>query len=84
MLLSLIAKIILDAICAQQALNPALHIHFAYCFLKAVSVGAQKYVEFYEDDHEWGARRLPYKKLKLVAIWLLSQDGWDWIRFNSV
>ena len=43
-------QIILDAICAQQALNSALHISFAYPFPKAVSVGAQKYAEFYEDD----------------------------------
>ena len=50
-------QIILDAICAQQELNPALHIHFAYHFPKAVSVGAQKYVEFCKDDHEWGAGR---------------------------
>ena len=51
------AHIILDAICTHQALNPALHVHFAYHFPKVVSVGAQKYVEFYEDDHEWGAGR---------------------------
>ena len=47
----------LDAICEQQALNLALHICFAYHFPKVVSVGAQKYVEFYKDDCEWRAGR---------------------------
>ena len=51
------AQITLDAICAQQVLSPALCISIAYCFPKVVSVGAQRYAKFYEDDHEWGAGR---------------------------
>ena len=49
-------QIIVDAICTT-GLKPALHVSFAYHVPKVVYVGAQKYVEFCEDDCELGAGR---------------------------
>ena len=86
------AWIILDTICVQQALNPALDAICFYCFPKAMVVGAQKYAEFNEDDCEWGAgRRLLYAiqetdgYMVAVAVCtkLSQQDGPDKIQLST-